>query len=158
MLNVAGSRNGGRHSRCRLIGVAAIVAGALLIGVVPEESRAARTRVVQSVLAHGGNVVSVEGATSRPYGLATFNGKRLQIECIKTGSALYLTYNPLFPVVYANYYAMRGRLPNGKRRWIIGAEFAPFTSLIVRERAGNGPCGTDELASANLAVGWVLLT
>lgn len=96
--------------------------------------------------------------TRVPYGIATLNGQRLRIECFQTARAIYATYNPLFPVVYASSYAMRARLPNGRLRWIIGAEFAPFASLIVRTSPGGGPCGTDALASANLALGYLIIT
>jgi hypothetical protein len=142
--------------RLFVIGVA-LIAGVLTHVPAPVDAGGPRF-AVHSVLAHGGNVVAVEAVTRPPYGVATLNGKRLKIECFKTDRAIYTTYNPLFPVVYASYYAMQAVLPNGQRRWIIGAEFAPFASLIVHGQARGGPCGTDALASANFAVGYLLIT
>lgn len=147
-------------SKCRVTAAAAVLGVVLLGAAVPREARAGGPRfVVQAELAHGGNVVSVSATTLRPpYGVASMNGRRLKIECFQTGRAIYATYNPLFPVVYATYFAMQARLPSGQLRWILGSFFAPFASLIVRTQPGSGPCGTDALASANFAAGYVIIT
>ena len=128
----------------RRVGIATIP---LLTVIAMHVPASAKSGVVLGLArAKNGSVVTIEVTRSAPYrGLATLNGAKMKIECVRALRQIGVSYSPLALVYYDTQVLMRARLPNGARRWIgiFGFQGVAVGAQIHKTaRPDTGDCGT----------------
>jgi hypothetical protein len=150
------TRSCGRRLLC------AFVLAAAMVTTIP--ASAFPGVMVEGLVRRQGTVISIVQSTARTaLGRVSLNGQRLTVECIKAAHWQWagITYSLLTPV-WAEYDALviiRGRLPDGHKRWIgIGSFDGALIDMSVRSWASYGPCGFDvNIYDASPALGYLLV-
>jgi hypothetical protein len=145
---------GRRRSPLRVVVIAVVVALA-----IPLPAASGQGRIVHAAVRTAGYGMTIESSTNAPYGVAYIYGQRLTIECIQAERyvAVAYTYSPfcLVCVDYESRVQLRGRLPNGERRWIALLSWgAGDITVAIRGAPESGPCGAPIQDTLYFPSGW----
>jgi hypothetical protein len=126
--------------RRRLLPSIVVAIGLAAPAVVPQSATAQLPpRIVQAQVRQGDTLIKISAVTARPFGTASINGRRFTIDCmVAYGSPVGITYL-LIPAPGVEWVAMRGTLPNGKKRWIFIYANIVFPSVEVRKSPSPNP-------------------
>jgi len=134
-----------------------VVASVLAIIAVSSSAGLARVQigdgiyVVHADLHLGKTHFKMDAQESFPYGVASINGKRLQLNCVYANGQLAITYL-LIPYLQSGWVVLKGTLPDGAVRYItLWDPVLGKPKMNIRTTRGDqGICGAsfDGLAKA----------